>query len=151
MNGHGGTEYGNEGKELVDPMAPLLVVAGALIRGGAVLVQQRPANKAMGGMWEFPGGKVEPGEAPADALARELNEELGIDTDAGELTPITFGTGLIGRRALALLLYRVGRWSGEPQALETPELRWVDAESLAKLGMPPADLPLIAPLCRLLQ
>ncbi|WP_184056583.1 (deoxy)nucleoside triphosphate pyrophosphohydrolase [Sphingomonas aerophila] len=131
-------------------MPPLLVVAGALVRGGAVLVQQRPADKAMAGLWEFPGGKVDAGEAPAEALARELNEELGVSVDPVKLTPITFGTGLIGSRDLVLLLYRVAQWTGEPQALETPELRWVDADALRDLPMPPADLPLIAPLCRIL-
>ena len=109
MNGHGGAEYGNEGKELVDSMAPLLVVAGALIRGGAVLVQQRPADKAMAGLWEFPGGKIEPGEADEGALARELNEELGIESDPAEMTPITFGTGLIRSRALVLLFLMSGQ------------------------------------------
>lgn len=132
----------------MDSTAPLLVVAGAMIQGGAVLVQQRPAGKAMAGLWEFPGGKVEPEEAPADALVRELNEELGVFVDTADLTPITFGTAMIGSRALVLLLYRVGQWTGEPQPLETPALRWVAADALSKLAMPPADLPLIALLCR---
>ena len=135
----------------MDSTAPLLVVAGAMVQGGAVLVQQRPADKAMAGLWEFPGGKVEAGEAPADALVRELNEELGVFVDTVDLTPLSFGTGMIGSRALVLLLYRVSQWTGEPQALETPALLWVGADALSKLAMPPADLPLIAPLCRILR
>jgi 8-oxo-dGTP diphosphatase len=130
---------------------PLLVVAAALMRDGRVLVQQRPVDKAMGGLWEFPGGKVEPGEAPEHALVRELAEELAIEVDCAILSPLQFGTGWLGNRALVLLLYRIDRWSGVPRAVEAPALRWVDAEELSELPVPPADRPLVSSLRPLLR
>lgn len=126
--------------------APLLVVAAALIRAGRVLVQQRPAGKPLAGLWEFPGGKIEAGESPEAALARELREELGITIQPDHLSPCTFATGQAGDRPLLLLLYRASVWNGEPRAIEAPELRWVDHPTLQSLPMPPADVPLVEAL-----
>jgi 8-oxo-dGTP diphosphatase len=131
------------------PPGLLLVAAAALIASdGRVLVQRRPAGKAMAGLWEFPGGKVERGEAPAAALARELAEELGIAVAPAACAPLAFAEGTVGDRPLLLLLYRVARWSGEPQALESPALRWATPAELAALPMPPADRPLVAALAQ---
>lgn len=92
---------------------PMLVVAAALIAAdGRILVQQRPLDKHHGGLWEFPGGKVEPGETPEAALARELAEELGIGVEAADLYPVAFSRGSAGDRPMVLLLYRAERWEG---------------------------------------
>ena len=131
--------------------APLMVVAAALIRGDRVLVQQRPAGKAMAGLWEFPGGKLEPGETAEAALIRELAEELGIAVEPDVPQPITFATGQVAGRTLVLLLFRVDRWTGEPRALEAPALCWADLQRLRALPMPPADEPLIEALAGLLS
>lgn len=126
------------------PIKPLFVVAVALVDAdGRVLVQQRPADKAMGGLWEFPGGKVEPGESPEAALIRELHEELGIETQRACLAPACFASEPLGDRHLILLLYVCRKWRGVPQALEAPALRWVRPVELHNLPMPPADAPLI--------
>jgi 8-oxo-dGTP diphosphatase len=100
----------------------------------------------MGGLWEFPGGKVEPGEAPEVALIRELREELSIETEAACLAPATFATGQIGDRPLLLLLYVCRKWSGQIQLNEAPDSRWLRSHELFALEMPPADLPLVAML-----
>lgn len=122
----------------------MTVVAAALIDGeGRVLLQQRPAGKQMAGLWEFPGGKVEPGEAPDEALVRELAEELGITVDPAALAPVTFASAASGDRHLLLLLYRAARWTGEPEALEASALAWVRPGEMAALPMPPADVPLV--------
>ena len=130
--------------------APMVVVAAAVIDGGRVLLQQRPPGKAMAGLWEFPGGKVEPGEAPDKALVRELAEELGVVVDIRDVAPITFAAAPLGERHLLLLLYRVSAWSGEPRALEATALTWVAPAEMHALPMPPADVPLIEALERLL-
>ena len=123
----------------------LLVVAAALIdRDGRVLVQQRPPGKPMAGLWEFPGGKVEPGELPEAALVRELIEELGIALDSADLTPLTFASEPLGERRLMLLLYTLRDWRGEPAPRHATALRWVKPGELRGLAMPPADLPFIA-------
>src|SRR5690349_21655292 len=120
----------------------LLVVAAALIDGeGRVLVQQRPPGKPMAGLWEFPGGKVEPGEVPDAALARELREELGIELDAAALEPLTFASEPLGGRHLVLLLYTLREWRGVPEPHHATALRWVTPAELRGLEMPPADLP----------
>ena len=122
----------------------LFVVAAALIDGdGRVLVQQRPPGKPMAGLWEFPGGKVEPGEAPEAALVRELTEELGIAVESACLAPATFASEPLGGRHLILLLYALRKWSGVPQAHHASALKWVRPLELHGLEMPPADKPLI--------
>jgi 8-oxo-dGTP diphosphatase len=122
----------------------LFVVAAALIDGdGRVLVQQRPPGKPMAGLWEFPGGKVEPGEVPEAALVRELAEELGIAVESACLAPATFASESLGGRHLVLLLYALRKWSGVPVAHHASALKWVRPLELHGLEMPPADKPLI--------
>ena len=98
----------------------MFVVAAALIgKDGKICLQKRPDNKAMAGLWEFPGGKIERGEQPEVALARELYEELNIKVDPTNLVPLTFATGTVGERDLLLLLYTCHRWEGEPRAVRS--------------------------------
>jgi 8-oxo-dGTP diphosphatase len=127
------------------------VVAAALVDGGRrVLLQQRAPGRAMAGLWEFPGGKVEEGERPEDALVRELEEELGIAVDSGSLTPAAFASADNGGRHMILLLYLCREWVGEPRALDATALRWVRPDEMGALPMPPADEPLIPILGRLI-
>lgn len=127
--------------------ATMLVVAAALIDpAGRILVQQRPQGKALAGLWEFPGGKVEPGESADAALVRELDEELGIVVELGELVPLTFATAPLEDRDLLLLLYRCDAWRGTPRALDAVALQWCTPANMRDLAMPPADLPFIAVL-----
>jgi 8-oxo-dGTP diphosphatase len=128
----------------------MIVAAAALIDAeGRVLVQQRPPDKPMAGLWEFPGGKLEPGELPESALARELAEELGIAVDPARLTPAAFASEALGERHLLLLLYLVRAWSGVPEPRHATALRWLRPPELRRFAMPPADLPLIGLLDRL--
>jgi 8-oxo-dGTP diphosphatase len=128
----------------------LLVVAVALIDGeGRVLVQQRPEGKPMAGLWEFPGGKVEPGELPEAALIREIEEELGVGLGRDALTPALFASEGLGARHLLLLLYLARDWEGEPEARHASALQWLAPGALRGLAMPPADVPLIGLLERL--
>ena len=128
-----------------------LVVAAAMVDAdGRVLVQRRPEGTAMAGLWEFPGGKPEPGETPEAALIRELNEELGIETEASCLAPAAFAREPLGERHLLLLLYVLRKWRGVPTALHASELKWVRPNELFALDMPPADKPLIGLLDALL-
>ena len=129
----------------------LIVVAAALVDpDGRVLVQQRPESAQMGGLWEFPGGKIEPNETPEAALARELREELGIETDTACLAPACFASEALGNRHLLLLLYVCRKWHGQPAALQASALKWVKPVELFALEMPPADRPLIGLLDQLL-
>ena len=122
----------------------LVVVAVALVdRDGRLLVQQRPEGLSMAGLWEFPGGKLEPGETPEQALIRELEEELAIDVDHACLAPACFASDMIGDRHLLLLLYVCRKWRGTPVAQHASALRWVRPVELQGLHMPPADKPLI--------
>lgn len=132
-------------------MALMPVVAAALVdREGRILLQRRPAGKQMADLWEFPGGKIEPGESPEAALVRELAEELAITVDPMAATPVTFASATLGERHLLLLLYLVRDWRGEPQPLEASALAWVHPAAMHDLAMPPADVPLVAMLERLL-
>lgn len=134
----------------------LTVVAAALLDPqGRACLQQRPLGKAHGGLWEFPGGKVEPGEGPEAALARELAEEMGIIVDPADFAPIAFsadaGEPEAGRPGLVILLYICRRWMGEPQCLEGEALGWFVPEAMAELPMPPLDVPLSRRLGELLS
>ena len=132
-------------------MKLLLVAACALIdTDGRVLIAQRPLGKSMAGLWEFPGGKVEDGEAPEATLIRELKEELGIDTSASCLAPLTFASHAYEDFHLLMPLYVCRRWQGIPRALEGQALKWVRVGDLRDYPMPPADLPLIPALTDLL-
>ncbi|HEU0100503.1 MAG TPA: (deoxy)nucleoside triphosphate pyrophosphohydrolase [Allosphingosinicella sp.] len=129
----------------------LTVVAAALVDGeGRVLLQKRSPGRAMAGLWEFPGGKVEPGERPEAALARELEEELGIRVEVAALSPAAFASADNQGRHMLLLLYLCREWRGEPRALDAAELRWLRPDAMGALPMPPADEPLIALLERLI-
>lgn len=125
----------------------MLVVAAALIDdAGRCLMQQRPREKRHGGLWEFPGGKVEPGEHPAAALVRELAEEVAIQVAIDALEPIGFATDM----PVTMLLYRCTAWRGTPRALAAEALCWDMPGALAGLSMPPVDVPLLAALARAL-
>ncbi len=126
------------------PGLMLLVVAAALVDADRrVLLQQRPAGKSLAGLWEFPGGKVEAGETPEEALIRELEEELGIAVPHACLAPAAFASAPLGDRHLLLLLYITRKWVGVPRALEAAGLKWVRPADMHALPMPPADRPLI--------
>ena len=111
---------------------------------GRVLIAERPEGKAMAGLWEFPGGKVEPGETPEAALIRELEEELGIGTWASCLAPLSFASHAYDDFHLLMPLFACRKWEGVPQAREHGALRWVRPAELARYPMPPADRPLVA-------
>ncbi|GGF45031.1 NTP pyrophosphohydrolase [Youhaiella tibetensis] len=129
----------------------LLVVACALVDADRrVLIAQRPQGKNLAGLWEFPGGKLEPGEGPEEALIRELREELGIETKSACLAPLTFASHSYENFHLLMPLYVCRKWQGFPQAKEHSALKWVRPQALRDYPMPPADEPLIAPLCDLL-
>ena len=129
----------------------VLVSAVALVDpDGRVLLAQRPAGKPMAGLWEFPGGKVNPGETPETALIRELAEELGIDVAAGCLAPLTFASFTYPEFHLLMPLYVCRKWSGIPMAREGQRLAWVRPARLGDYLMPPADKPLVAMLRDLL-
>ena len=120
------------------------MVAAALVDGeGRVLLQRRAPGRAMAGLWEFPGGKVEPGERPEAALVRELEEELGIRVEIAALAPAAFASADNAGRHMLLLLYLCREWLGAPRALDAAELAWVRPADMAALPMPPADEPLI--------
>jgi 8-oxo-dGTP diphosphatase len=129
----------------------LLVSAVALIDvDGRVLIAQRPEGKTMAGLWEFPGGKVDPGETPEAALIRELREELGIDTEESCLAPFTFASHGYETFHLLMPLYVCRVWQGTPRPREGQVLKWVRPLQLRDYPMPPADMPLVAMLRDLL-
>ncbi|WP_137109821.1 (deoxy)nucleoside triphosphate pyrophosphohydrolase [Rhodobacter sp. SY28-1] len=125
-------------------MKIVLVSAVALIDpDGRVLLAQRPEGKSLAGLWEFPGGKVEPGETPEAALIRELKEELDIDTWSSCLAPLTFASHTYEDFHLLMPLFACRRWQGTVRSLEGQQLAWVKPNALRDYPMPPADLPLI--------
>ncbi len=132
----------------------LPVVAAALIdSGGRVLMHRRPAGKAHAGLWEFPGGKLEHGETPAEALARELQEELGVIVDHTVAQPLCFAQSEPGedRLPIVILLYTVREWHGAPEAQEGGTAQWHSLEQLGKLEMPPLDQRLFKQFSGLMQ
>lgn len=132
------------GPERVAAVKVVLVSAVALIDAdGRVLLAQRPAGKSMAGLWEFPGGKVEAGETPEAALIRELQEELGIDTWASCLAPLTFASHSYDDFHLLMPLFACRKWEGIVSPREEQALKWVRPADLRSYPMPPADIPLI--------
>ena len=132
-------------------MKILVVVAVALIDADdRVLIAQRPEGKALAGLWEFPGGKIDQGERPEAALIRELQEELGIAVKEACLAPLTFASYAYPEFHLLMPLYVCRRWEGFVQSREGQALKWVRARDLRQYPMPPADEPLIPPLVELL-
>lgn len=129
----------------------LLVAAVALVDiDGRVLIAQRPEGKAMAGLWEFPGGKVDDGETPEEALIRELDEELGIDVTENCLAPLTFASHRYEKFHLLMPLFVCRVWKGEAVPREGQVLKWVRPMQLRDYPMPPADVPLVAMLRDLL-
>ena len=123
------------------------VVAAALINpDGKVLVQKRAVDRSMAGLWEFPGGKIEPNERPENALVRELDEELGIIVMPEDLTPLSFASAPLGEQHLLLLIYICRKWQGVPAALDAAAIQWCSINALQDLDMPPADVPLVKAL-----
>lgn len=130
----------------------LLVSAVALLDPeGAVLIQRRPRGKQHAGLWEFPGGKLEPGETPEAALVRELQEELGIIVDESSLEPISFVSVPAQDRHLILMLFASRSWAGTPMSLDADEVIWVKPGGLDQLAMPPGDVALARSILRWLQ
>jgi len=122
----------------------LLVAACALIDSdGRILLAQRPEGKSLAGLWEFPGGKVEPGETPEESLVRELHEELGITTKVACLAPLSFASHTYEKFHLLMPLYVCRRYEGIPHGKEGQALKWVKPQALRDYPMPPADEPLI--------
>ena len=127
------------------PLPTVLVVAVALIDvDGRVLIAKRPEGKTLAGLWEFPGGKVEPGERPEAALIRELSEELGIEVSEPCLAPFVFASHAYDSFHLLMPLYLCRRWNGVVAAREHDALAWVRPDRLSDYPMPPADEPLVA-------
>ncbi|MFD0915061.1 (deoxy)nucleoside triphosphate pyrophosphohydrolase [Pseudahrensia aquimaris] len=133
------------------PKKIVTVVACALIDADMrVLLAQRPEGKAMAGLWEFPGGKIDPGETPEEALIRELREELDIETKATCLAPLTFASHSYDDFHLLMPLYVCRRWWGVVRPTEGQTLKWVRAKNLRDYPMPDADIPLIPALTEIL-
>ena len=133
------------------PKKLLLVAACALVDAdGRVLLAQRPEGKQLAGLWEFPGGKVEPGETPEETLVRELKEELDIETKVACLAPLTFASHAYETFNLLMPLYVCRRFWGTPRPMEAQALKWVRPKRMRDYPMPPADAPLIPFLIDLL-
>ena len=140
----------------MDGTQPLVLVAAVALLDpeGRVLIAQRPEGKAMAGLWEFPGGKIESGESPEDALVRELAEELGIQVKPPCLAPFTFASHTYEKFRLLMPLYVCRRWDGTPTPLHHAAFKWIRPKDLIAqrdaFPMPAADLPLLPMLRDLL-
>lgn len=130
-----------------------IVAAGIVVERGKVLVSRRKKGTHLAGRWEFPGGKAEPGEDPRAALRRELEEELGIDVDVGEIADVTFHRYDEADKAVLLLFFHATRRPGspEPQAIDVAEVAWADGAALDDAQFPPADVPVLAKVRALLR
>ena len=147
----GPAPVGRPGMTTTSAKPIVLVAAVALIdTDGRVLLAERPAGKHLAGLWEFPGGKVHPGETPEAALIREMAEELGINTSETCLAPFTFASHAYPEFHLLMPLYVCRKWSGIVVPREGQRLKWVRPQQLADYPMPPADKPLVAMLRDLL-
>lgn len=132
---------------MTDHVRLLLVAAAVLLDGdGRVLLAQRPQGKSLAGLWEFPGGKIETGERPEDALVRELNEELGIEVAACDLIPTGFASHKYDDLHLLMPVWRTRVWQGQVTPREGQSLEWVPIEALGDHPMPPADVDLVGAL-----
>lgn len=131
---------------------PILTVACAVLvnADGHVLVTDRPQGKDMAGLWEFPGGKVEPLESPEAALVRELEEELGLRTATSCLAPCGFASHAYAKVNLVLLAFAIRKWQGTPTPREGQRMQWVPVNGLFRLDMPPADKPLLGQIAAIL-
>ena len=143
-----GCDPGERSGRAESPGRPVVFVAAVALVDidNRVLIAQRPAGKDMAGLWEFPGGKVEPGETPEAALIREVREELGIDTSESCLAPFSFASHAYTDFHLLMPLYICRKWLGEPAPHEHGAIKWVRPMRLADYPMPPADAPLVAML-----
>jgi 8-oxo-dGTP diphosphatase len=130
-------------------MDTVVVAAGVVIEGGRVLLTQRRSGTHLAGAWEFPGGKVHPGEDPREALRRELAEELGIDATAGEIVDVTFHRYEEAGKAVLLLFFETTRATGspDPRAIEVAEFRWATKADLDPTQFPPADVEVLKKVC----
>jgi len=130
---------------------PVILVSAVLLMNaaGQILLAKRPMGKSMAGLWEFPGGKVEVGETPEVALVRELAEELDIEVAVENLVAFTFASHAYDDFHLLMPVYLCESWQGEPASLEGQELAWVAVDDLSNYPMPPADIPLIEMIKRL--
>lgn len=127
-----------------DPLPIVPIVSAAMIdERGQVLLQQRPKGKAMAGLWEFPGGKIQSGETPEAALCRELEEELGVSVAASDLEAFGFASHRYETFHILLLLYLCRRWQGTPAAREAQVLAWTSPAAMTGYPMPAADAPLV--------
>jgi 8-oxo-dGTP diphosphatase len=126
-------------------MKSIVVSAGVVVEGGCVLLTQRKSGTHLAGAWEFPGGKVEPGEDPRDALARELKEELGIDTHVGEILDVAFHRYEEADKAVLLLFFEATRTpsSRDPAPLDVADFTWAGADALDPSRFPPADIAVL--------
>ena len=126
----------------------LLVVAGAAFSAGRLLLTRRPDDGPHAGLWELPGGKVEPGETPEEALGREWKEEIGVDLVVADLEPWAFASGAPHGRHVTLLVFRVPSMRGEPAPIGVAEVRWARPDEALSLPLLPADRPLVERLVR---
>jgi 8-oxo-dGTP diphosphatase len=126
-------------------MRTVVVAAGVMVEGGRVLLTQRKAGTHLAGAWEFPGGKVEAGEDPRDALRRELREEIGVDVSVGDVVEVSFHRYEDADKAVLLLFYEASRATGspDPRALDVADLRWAGRDELRDEDFPPADVAVL--------